>query len=205
MSDPKQSQTDFSREEDICWEGIEAIFRAAYIRTKCTHPEKLEGAYLYAGNACLINAVTGETLLEKAADEQAEPASTTKIITLLTALASCDPDATVVVEAGRGSGALITAKLALAQGRKLFAVPGRIGDEGAEGTNDLIREGALPAVHPEDVLAEFEFLYKSVNLPLAHSRMRNLDFERLSLEAMQRTRIGTQGTGGPRTSGSPGT
>lgn len=114
-------------------------------------------------------------------------------------------DATVVVEAGRGSGALITAKLALAQGRKLFAVPGRIGDEGAEGTNDLIREGALPAVHPEDVLAEFEFLYKSVNLPLAHSRMRNLDFERLSLEAMQRTRIGTQGTGGPRTSGSPGT
>ena len=42
MSDPKQSQTDFSREEDICWEGIEAIFRAAYIRTKCTHPEKLD-------------------------------------------------------------------------------------------------------------------------------------------------------------------
>ena len=63
------------------------------------HPEKLEGAYLYAGNACLINAVTGETLLEKAADEQAEPASTTKIITLLTALASCDPDATVVIPA----------------------------------------------------------------------------------------------------------
>lgn len=63
------------------------------------HPEKLEEAYLYARNACLINAVTGETLLEKAADEQAEPASTTKIMTLLTALASCDPDATVVIPA----------------------------------------------------------------------------------------------------------
>ena len=61
------------------------------------HPENLKGTYLYAKNACLINAVTGETLLEKAADEPAEPASTTKIITLLTALSLCDPDETVVI------------------------------------------------------------------------------------------------------------
>ena len=62
-----------------------------------THPEKLKGTYLYARNACLINAVTGETLLEKAADEQAEPASTTKIMTLLTALSMCDPDEIVII------------------------------------------------------------------------------------------------------------
>ena len=61
------------------------------------HPEKLKGTYLYARNACLINAVTGETLLEKEADEQAEPASTTKIMTLLTALSLCDPDEKVVI------------------------------------------------------------------------------------------------------------
>ena len=61
------------------------------------HPEGLKESYLYAGNACLINAVTGEVLLEKAADEQAEPASTTKIITLLTALSLCDPDETIVI------------------------------------------------------------------------------------------------------------
>lgn len=61
------------------------------------HPEALTGAYLYAGNACLINAVTGEVLLEKAADERVEPASTTKIVTLLTALSLCDPDETVVI------------------------------------------------------------------------------------------------------------
>lgn len=60
-------------------------------------PENLTPAYLYAKNACLINAVTGETLLEKAADEQAEPASTTKIVTLLTALSLCDPDQVVVI------------------------------------------------------------------------------------------------------------
>ena len=61
------------------------------------HPEKLKGTYLYARNACLINAVTGETLLEKAADERAEPASTTKIMTLLTALSMCDPDEVIVI------------------------------------------------------------------------------------------------------------
>lgn len=61
------------------------------------HPENLRDTYLYAKNACLINAVTGETLLEKAADEPAEPASTTKIITLLTALTLCDPEQRVVI------------------------------------------------------------------------------------------------------------
>ena len=40
-----------------------------------SHPENLKGTYLYAKNACLINAISGETLLEKAADEKAEPAT----------------------------------------------------------------------------------------------------------------------------------
>ncbi len=61
------------------------------------HPEKLKGTHLYAKHACLINAVTGETLLEKDADGQAEPASTTKIVTLLTALSLCDPEAEVII------------------------------------------------------------------------------------------------------------
>ncbi len=62
-----------------------------------SHPENLKGSYLYARNACLINAVTGEALLEKNADEQAEPASTTKIVTLLTALSMCNPDEKIVI------------------------------------------------------------------------------------------------------------
>ena len=61
------------------------------------HPENLTEAYLFARNACLINAVTGEVLFEKAADEQAEPASTTKIMTLLTALSLCDLNETMVI------------------------------------------------------------------------------------------------------------
>ena len=63
------------------------------------HPETLKGTYLYAKHACLINAVTGETLLEKAADEPAEPASTTKVMTLLTALSLCEPEKTIVIPA----------------------------------------------------------------------------------------------------------
>lgn len=62
-----------------------------------TYPEELKDSFLYAENVCLINAVTGKVLLEKAADEPAEPASTTKIITLLTALSLCDPDETIVI------------------------------------------------------------------------------------------------------------
>ena len=62
-----------------------------------TRPDNLKETYLYARNACLVNAVTGETLLEKAADEPAEPASTTKIVTLLTALSLCDLDEKVTI------------------------------------------------------------------------------------------------------------
>ena len=62
-----------------------------------THPEGLKETHLYAKHACLINASTGETLLEKDADEPAEPASTTKIMTLLTALSLYDPDKKVVI------------------------------------------------------------------------------------------------------------
>ena len=50
--------------------------------------------------------------------------------------------ATVVVEAARRSGSLITARFANEQGREVFAVPGSPLDPRAEGTNDLLRQGA---------------------------------------------------------------
>jgi DNA processing protein len=63
--------------------------------------------------------------------------------------------ATVVVEARERSGALITADLALEEGREVFAVPGEIGSALSAGTNGLLKLGAAPLTGPADVLASF--------------------------------------------------
>jgi len=59
---------------------------------------------------------------------------------------------TIVVEAARGSGSLITARFAVEQNREVFAVPGSPLDPRAEGTNDLLRDGATLCARTEDVL-----------------------------------------------------
>ena len=58
----------------------------------------------------------------------------------------------VVVEAARRSGSLITARMALEQGREVFAVPGSPLDPRAEGTNDLLKEGATLVTEAADVI-----------------------------------------------------
>ena len=60
--------------------------------------------------------------------------------------------ATVVVEARERSGALITADLALDEGRDVLAVPGEITSALSDGTNGLLRLGAVPVTCADDVL-----------------------------------------------------
>jgi DNA processing protein len=61
----------------------------------------------------------------------------------------------VVVEAASRSGALITGRLALEQGREVFAVPGNISSPVSEGPNSLLSDGATLVSGVEDILNEF--------------------------------------------------
>jgi DNA processing protein len=60
--------------------------------------------------------------------------------------------ATIVVEAGEKSGALITAEFAVEQGKEVFAVPGSILTPQSEGTNRLIEQGARPLLKMSEIL-----------------------------------------------------
>jgi DNA processing protein len=63
-------------------------------------------------------------------------------------------EVTVVVEASRPSGSLITTEFAARLGRTIGAVPGRATSRAAEGSNGLLRDGAAVVRSAEDVIAE---------------------------------------------------
>ncbi len=71
---------------------------------------------------------------------------------------------TVVIEAGERSGSLITANLALSQGREVFAVPGDLTSSSYTGTNNLIRDGCTPVFSAEDIVRPFQFMFPEFKL-----------------------------------------
>ena len=86
----------------------------------------------------------------------------------------------LVVEAPARSGALITARQALEQGRDVFAMPGNVGVDTSEGTNELLRSGAILARDGWDVVVEYQHLYpESVRrYDLAKAQLQLLTQER---------------------------
>jgi DNA processing protein len=89
----------------------------------------------------------------------------------------------VIVEAGRTSGALITADFAVEQGREVFAVPGSIHRHASIGTNRLIESGARPLLEVADVLERL-----NMDVVARHEsalpRLPEDQTERLILEAL---------------------
>ena len=96
--------------------------------------------------------------------------------------------ATVVVEAGEKSGALITAEFAASQGRDVFSVPGPIFTPHSKGTNRLIQDGAIPLNNFNDILTALdidqveEFRYARRILP--ENEVESLLYENMKKDAM---------------------
>lgn len=81
---------------------------------------------------------------------------------------------TLIVEAGQKSGALITANLALEQGRDLFSVPGDIRSEVSFGTNNLIKECAKPVTSVEDILEEYYLKFPKLEKNLKVDKIEDI-------------------------------
>lgn len=87
----------------------------------------------------------------------------------------------VVIEAGKKSGSLITANMALEQDRDLFAVPGNVNSTVSGGTNDLIKECAKPVTCANDILEEYSHMLvglktsKSGNNKVSSSKNKNIE------------------------------
>lgn len=96
--------------------------------------------------------------------------------------------ACVVIEANRKSGALITARLALDQGREVMAVPGPVTSELSQGTNFLIKYGAKLVESSEDVISELPSPWKEVALSQLVARRQRVpeleDREKKVFEAL---------------------
>ena len=99
---------------------------------------------------------------------------------------------TFVVEADEKSGAMITAKCALMQGRGVFALPGNIDESNSTGTNTLIRDGAGVVTCAEDILVNYELVYgKSLNYSALAFAKDNFD-ESLCDKILDRLNVATR-------------
>lgn len=103
---------------------------------------------------------------------------------------------TVVVEAGIGSGSLITAKEAVLQGRDVFAIPAGTDGIGTDGAAGLLRDGAIFAMTAEDIAARYQYIFTETFRPslLAEAkRSSQTDVNYLTELGVIEVKMGIQG------------
>lgn len=78
---------------------------------------------------------------------------------------------TIVIEAGAKSGALITARHSIEQGRDVFVIPGSPDDKNYVGSNLLLRDGAKPLLDASDIFNEYILRFPDkINIDKAYSK-----------------------------------
>ena len=78
-----------------------------------------------------------------------------------------------VTECRKESGAMITANIALTQGKELFAFPGNVGEPTAEGPNELLRRGAYAAISVEDIISHYKLYFSDNDAKNIAQRLKN--------------------------------